>query len=76
MKIIIKLLSIILLLATIAFGIISAANSGALNKQIKVRLQYSFSNLGVKAKFYNLKFKNGTVLVSNLISKLKLVLLK
>jgi hypothetical protein len=32
MKIIIKLLSIILLLAAIAFGLISAANNGALDK--------------------------------------------
>lgn len=66
MKIIIKLLSIILLLAAIAFGLISAANNGALDKQIKVGLQYYFSNLGVKAKFYNLKFKNGTISASKL----------
>ncbi|MEM6339219.1 MAG: hypothetical protein AAF673_04780, partial [Pseudomonadota bacterium] len=66
MKIIIKLLSIILLLVAIAVGLISAANNGALDKQIKVGLQYYFSNFGVKAKFYDLKFKNGTISASKL----------
>ena len=66
MKIIIKLLSIILLLAAIAIGLISAANNGILDKQIKVGLQYYLSTFGVKAKFYDLKFKNGAVTASKL----------
>lgn len=66
MKIIIKLLSIILLLIAIAVGLISAANNGVLDKQIKIGLQYYFSTHGIKAKFYDLKFRNGTITTSKL----------
>ena len=50
----------------ITIGVISAANHGALDKQIKLGLQYYFSIHGIKAKFYNLKFTNGTITASKL----------
>ena len=66
MKILIKLLIIKLLLAAITIGVINAANHGALNKQIKLGLQYYFSIHGIKTKFYDLKFHNGTITASKL----------
>lgn len=66
MKILIKLLIIKLLFLAITIGVISAANHGALNKQIKLGLQYYFSINGIKAKFYDLKFQNGTITASKL----------
>lgn len=55
-----------MLLVAIAVGLVSAANNGALDKQIKLGIQYYFSTHGVKAKFYDLKFKNWTITASKL----------
>ena len=66
MNFLIKLLSIKLLILAITIGVISAANHGILDKQIKLGLQYYFSINGIKAKFYDLKFRNGTITASKL----------
>lgn len=66
MKVILKLLSIILLSAALMIGLFTLANTGALDKQIKLALQYYFKINGAKAKFYNLKFKNGAITASDL----------
>jgi hypothetical protein len=66
MKIIIKTFSIVFLLIALLLGLITVANSGALDKQIKLGLLY-YSNLkGIKTKFYDLKFKNGKLTISTL----------
>ena len=66
MKIIFKLLSVIILFLALVAGVFTMANTGALDKQIKLALQYGFKLNGANAKFYNLKFKGGVMTASNL----------
>jgi len=65
MKIILKLLSIIIIFIALMAGLFTIANTGALDKQIKLALQYGFKLNGAKAKFYNFKFKDGVITASN-----------
>ncbi len=59
MKIISKLLILIGLLAALTAGLIYAANSGKLDRQMKHALQYYLKLNGINAKLYHFTFKNG-----------------
>jgi hypothetical protein len=66
MRIIIKVFSVMGLLIAMLLGLFTMANSGALDKQIKVGLQYYSDLKGIKTKFYDLEFKNGKLTISKL----------
>ncbi|MDA9163263.1 DUF3971 domain-containing protein [Rickettsiaceae bacterium] len=59
MKILSKLLILISLLAFLTVGLIYAANSGKLDRQMKHALQYYLKLNGIDAKLYHFTFKNG-----------------